>query len=386
MFARRLLCLAAALVLSAAGAATVKWGEPKTIAKDTDVLTEGRRVFARCYGASVKVNGVGFTAGDHPRLAIAGPENVEAATFGGDQAPFTELSEAYRTLIAGGGWNDGAPGTITLKDLVVGHEYVLQIWVNDSRDYGIERNQTVKCGEADPGVTLKYNVARQVGGVGQWVVGTFTADAATLVIALNGNQSTQINALQLRDKSLPAGGAVAKWEAPKAAAKDSDVSTEGKLVFARCYSSACTVNGVAFKAEDDARLVVKGVENLAGDAFVSDQPPFSELSEAYRTLLTGGIWNEGAAGTVTLKDLVVGREYLVQLWISDAREYGIDRNATVGYADDDARVTLLYNAAKKVGGVGQFVTGTFKAEATSLVLALAGNQSTQLNAIQLREK
>ena len=63
-------------------------------------------------------------------------------------------------------------------------------------------------------VTLSYSnaAANTAGGIGQFSIGTFTADAATQVITLTGNTggSTQINALQLRDLTAvaPSGPAI----------------------------------------------------------------------------------------------------------------------------------------------------------------------------------
>ncbi len=79
----------------------------------------------------------------------------------------------------------------------------MQLFVNDPRATpGGLRTETAK-GGAGATVTIDYNTNNSNGGVGQFVLGTFTADATSQTIgfigaATSGNPSAQVNGLQLR--------------------------------------------------------------------------------------------------------------------------------------------------------------------------------------------
>lgn len=94
-----------------------------------------------------------------------------------------------------------APATVTLNNLVAGHAYLVQVWVNDNRSAGAGRTETVGSNVGNS-VTLAYNNLNAIGGVGQFTIGRFTAPAASVAFTLTGNASSQLNALQLRDLSI----------------------------------------------------------------------------------------------------------------------------------------------------------------------------------------
>ncbi len=90
-------------------------------------------------------------------------------------------------------------GTLTFSGLAIGQEYAIQYWVQDSRTgAGDINDRNLDLAGSTP-VTLDYNNGA---GVGQWAVGTFTADSSTQDIAITANSSVQINMIQLR--ALPA--------------------------------------------------------------------------------------------------------------------------------------------------------------------------------------
>ena len=180
-------CIVAALTYGAS-AAVISWGTPRLISADTDVQANGVLVEALCFGAATTVNGVPFSTGT---ALFPGLPN----TYSGFASNATGLSSAYQTLLGGGLWGTTSPGTITLGSLYAGQTYQIQLWVNDSRSSGANRNETVT---GSTNAVLTYNNTNATGGLGQYVIGTFTADAATQTITLQGNASTQINALSLR--------------------------------------------------------------------------------------------------------------------------------------------------------------------------------------------
>src|SRR5262249_36784056 len=103
---------------------------------------------------------------------------------------------------------NGTAGTIataTLNNLLVGHKYVVQLWVGDPRS-GTTTNRVVDVSSSGTAVRLYFNSTMASGGVGQFTYATFTADATTQDIPLDSSAVTspwagipQINAIQLRD-------------------------------------------------------------------------------------------------------------------------------------------------------------------------------------------
>ncbi len=121
-----------------------------------------------------------------------------SSTFtGGTASPFAGLSVAYENILVGADYASSANATftVTLRNLVVGRSYAVQVWVNDSRSGSTAtRNEVV-----GSSVTLAYNVQQAGGGVGQFSIGLFMASATNQTFTMLGAGSSQINALQLRD-------------------------------------------------------------------------------------------------------------------------------------------------------------------------------------------
>jgi hypothetical protein len=162
------------------------------------------------------VNGVFFDIFPIPNLGCcaAGIPNVASLSYapvsdssdtayGSAGAPFTTLSASYQTLLSSGaGSSTGNSQSFNLLGLNIGSQYILQWWTNDSGlVYGGTNSTTGTAGNA---VTLDENTTNAVGGVGQWVIGTFTADDTFQTIVLSGPRP-EINAFQLRviPQSIP---------------------------------------------------------------------------------------------------------------------------------------------------------------------------------------
>ena len=189
------------LLLTTIGiAAPVTWSPSANIAADTDVSTAGNAVFDYDWkSAAQSVNGVAVTA---PAGGVTlgwngGSTHGSFVTDAGTALPAYGLSAAYKNILNGARYAvNGSACTVTLNNLIDSRSYEVQIWVHDPRIYGPGRSETVTSG----------------GGMGQFTIGTFTADAATQIITLTGNSSgsTQINALQLRDVTTvpPSGPAI----------------------------------------------------------------------------------------------------------------------------------------------------------------------------------
>jgi hypothetical protein len=92
--------------------------------------------------------------------------------------------------------SNSSTGTLTLNDLTPMQQYMVQIWSNDSRGGALNQLVTFTAGNA---VSLDRNTTG-TSGYGQWVIGTFTADATTQSITVSNslNQGLALNGLQVR--------------------------------------------------------------------------------------------------------------------------------------------------------------------------------------------
>ena len=179
----------AAVVFSAAfqpvEAAVIAWNSPVTISGTSDVDTVGTLFASANFGSGTAavVNGVTFSPFTFANNAT--PVTVGNITLAGSQlatwsegspvAPYANLPVEYRNLL--GSWyftNLTGPATITFSGLTPGDPYSVQYWINDSRG-GAGSNRTITIGTQ----TLACNTTQSAGGLGQWIKGTFTANAAT---------------------------------------------------------------------------------------------------------------------------------------------------------------------------------------------------------------
>lgn len=207
-----LIAAAAVLALTeSTHAATVTWSAPSNISGDTDVITTGTLHTARNLSqtqVTSTVNGVFFDIFPVPNNtnAIVGLPNVanfgifdlesSDTAYGSNSAPFNSLSTSYQTLLSSGaGSSTGSTLTLTLLGLTNGTPYLFQLWSNDSDlAYGGVNSTTASATNA---VTLDENTTNAVGGMGQWVSGTFTASGPSQAITLSGPRPV-INAFQVR--------------------------------------------------------------------------------------------------------------------------------------------------------------------------------------------
>jgi hypothetical protein len=192
-------------------AAPIIWGSPTIISGDSDVRTDGTLVAAfNLNGADVTVNGVTFAGLTYPFMATTvtsgnftfteSPGHLLAESgFGSGSAPFNSLSANYQTLLSTAmSTDDNNTITLTMSGLVIGQQYEFQWWLNDSNS---PNSGFLTTATATNSVSLDDNTTNANGGVGQFVTGTFTANATGQTIAfdgINGAQAPTINALQLR--------------------------------------------------------------------------------------------------------------------------------------------------------------------------------------------
>ena len=218
------LLLAAASLgfVATAAAQTITWGAATTMSADADVLTTGASDRAYIFGSTGAVNGVSFTSfqantnGDSTGAGMVNYPGGAYAANGNDFPNYANLSAAYQDIARFGVFSNDGNGSLILGSLNTGLDYTLQLWVNDSREFGGNpisgRTETITAGNVSP--SLDYNVQNGTGGVGQFVTGTFTGSGASTTLTFTANASAQINALNLRATGVGAGN-TATITAPK---------------------------------------------------------------------------------------------------------------------------------------------------------------------------
>jgi len=376
----------------------IEWEEPRDIMDDSDVRIDGEPVFAAgwCAATSI-VNGVTFVPqNSKSELTIAN------ATIDGIIREYRtdfntgitqSLSDDYHRLMGGVIWGNSGPMTVNINGLTPGGRYLVQLWINDSRNGA----GPYRWASIDGGRRLAYRKT----SYGQHITGTFTADAVMKSIQIRpfykspSSSSEQLNAIQLRRLDS---GAATHWRVNHISKSDYDVRIEGNLLYAYNFSNAATdteVNGVTFKgyarntgsatsSNDDFVLALSDKGGNHATAFGFSDP---DVSAGYLLMLKSATWG-GVNASLTLKRLTPGHRYLVQLWENDARSEFNDRYVVLdGVATTRYRNAGVFNPAR-----GDVATGIFTAtEETREIDMEAGhysswsNRSLQLNGMQVRD-
>lgn len=215
----RSVCAAAALLAASAQAAPVVFGTPTTISADTDVATTGTLERALNFGqsnapavASTTINGVTFdpfaVASGNGTTTVSLGNTSLTSTGGGflrgsnGFGAGTGISAAYGSLLDQAFFtsSNNSNVTLTLSGLTIGNSYLVQFFVQDSRSFGAGATVTVNSGGNS--ATLDYNNTEAAGGRGQFVTGTFTADAATQAFTFVPTSNAIINGFQLRTTAV----------------------------------------------------------------------------------------------------------------------------------------------------------------------------------------
>ena len=185
--------------LGSSHAATVVWGAAQNITGDSDVANNG--TFDRAYifgNISWTVNGVAFDpfTGNASGDTMSFPNQDGGFGAGAPESPYGSLTTEYQNLLYYGAWVfPSATATITLNNLTIGYTYQVQIFANDSRTDGYGRSMAL----TGSSTVLDYNTTEAVGGVGQFAIGTFTADSTSQVLGFSSStQTPQLNGLSLR--------------------------------------------------------------------------------------------------------------------------------------------------------------------------------------------
>ena len=206
--------------------------------------------------------------------------------------------------------------------------------------------------------------------------------------------------------AIPLQAATVVWDTPTAITDSSEVATTGTTVLAvqaeRNAPAPRTVNGVTFTPASHTDGTAEpytqggvtftptttstglGANMNATDPFLGSKVLTGADGAAYGAMIANAFEVTGG-GTVTLTGLTDGQEYLVQFWAADFRQYTSDRSISI---DGSPELEFLGgNGSSTSSGRGNFITGTFTADATSQVfpVAVAGADNVAMfNAFQLR--
>ena len=387
---------------AAAELGKIEWNAPQDISGDADVCTNGTPLYAYC-GAptgsdALRVNGVAFTPDVRLYRALGDDILYDRFTFGeSDARDLTEgiaVTDTFTTNYwlmlsrsAMAAKKDVPLLTVTLKNLTPGRRYLVQLWCGGTRNSDF-LGQTMTF----DGTVAVNQHSGEAGRMGQFITGEFTPLSDTQTFTAAPSKYALISAIQVRDLS-PVN--VISWEAGDISA-DGDVRTEGQLCYAYAQNGAgATVNGVKFTGVSShgavpasswrAELNQSGLSYHNTSAFAENFTPNAEMTAAYGGILAGGAYGStGAgprAGTLTLRNLIPGRAYLVQIWVNDCRTTGSPR-----YVRLDGACDVRY----RKGTYGQYAVGRFRAITRDQAISLAanadsGNACLQWNAIQVRD-
>ena len=196
--------------------AVIAWGDAATMSADTDVSTAGKSTLyaysLNGSGGTIALNGVAFTeaaespAGVFDNLTSSVNPNQSFDAFITTSNPWASLSTAYKDVVKGGISSATDDTTYTLNGLTSGQDYLVQVWISDPRTQGSLARTASFYGEANNTSTtakvLDYNVVDAQGGLGQYIIGSFTADASSIQFLVEGNAplnaGLQMNAIQVR--------------------------------------------------------------------------------------------------------------------------------------------------------------------------------------------
>lgn len=369
--------------------ATITWDYARTMLGGDDMLdlpvVEALNVGS---GTGTTVDGVAFK-GDGTTTSVFVP-----VSSGGSYSAFLtsettpSISDAYHTLLSNGKYSADA---VVLSNLTVGAEYTIQIWTSDARANLIGRTVLVGTERKE----LFSNAFMIAGGLGQYIIGTFTADSATQTIPLEagaGSITGKKPDVQISAAALYSGAATfaapptfepgivpaeVTWDGYVRPISDGTdtlgLTAQGTLNVGGAVD--VTLDGIAFAADDGAAAVAS-LGGTAHEGYVPGPQGSTDpdVSQDYIDLLDSG---RDVPGGILITGLTNGQSYTVQLWVNDASYEG---NFDQTEVDGGARL-LRSSMQGAVNSLGQYLIGTFTANSAQQVVSIASKNGAKLNAV-----
>lgn len=206
----------------------VDWNTPVTITGSTDVSTSGSLVYAFNFGSSTALSGSTVIVNTVPFAPFTVTNGVQNANVGSltinetvgrllsdrdlssNTGVFPGLPPAYQFLLRSEVYADNPANLeISMGGLTPGQEYIVQWWSSNAIANSLFRFTTAISG------TTQVTLSNRDNGVGQYVIGSFTAPGSTAMFFLQtaGTLSIQdlplINAIQVRAVPEPSTYAMA---------------------------------------------------------------------------------------------------------------------------------------------------------------------------------
>jgi hypothetical protein len=183
----------------------VTWQTPVTISGPSDVVTRGAYFGSwapqDANANTNNVNGVAFQGFSDLPFFTAGPTLDNG--YDGFGSPNTS-DTFYNMLLQYARFsNEGStPASFSWSGMTPGHAYLIQFWVNDGRNIGESRTETITGGT---NTSAPLSFGSDGSGPGQYIVGTFVANSfggqtLTMTASSTGaNPNPQVNLFQVRD-------------------------------------------------------------------------------------------------------------------------------------------------------------------------------------------
>ncbi len=389
-------CLCFGLVPLARAQPDITWQPPVTISGPADVSTNGFYFgsWAPQDGNAIyyPVSGINFHA--YPDLPNFTASSSFDDGYTGYGSPNTSDAN-YNFLLQSGRYADGGDVTASFSwnGMLPNHAYEVQVWVNDARNIGQSRYETLTGGSS---TSASVYYGSDGSGPGQYIIGTFVADySRSMTISFTpystgANPTPQVNLVQVRDVTTN-GQPDITWQAPVTILGPGDVSTSGVYFgsWAPNNGSANSypVNGVTFQGFSDLPYFSPGPTWDNGyNGFGSPNTPDSN----YNSLLQYARFSneQSMPATISWGGMTPGNTYQLQLWVNDGRNIGQTRTETIT-AGKSTSAPLSFGSDGS--GPGQYIIGTFVADSSGYqTLRLDGfstgaNPDPQVNILQVRD-
>lgn len=176
---------ATAFALGSANAATINWGTPVDIVDDETQISTNGTVHATAAGSNLGGGGVNGDSVTVNGVEFFDNQTLDAPGFNDSIFDATGVSGNYNTLLNDGDRVGSGAATLTFTGLTVNNIYEIQFWASDTRNPaqdGLVLNDggTTNAPDATNSdhASVLYDVTAGQ-SAGQYVIGTFTADAAS---------------------------------------------------------------------------------------------------------------------------------------------------------------------------------------------------------------
>ncbi len=236
-----------------------------------------------------------------------------------------------------------------------------------------------QCEVDQPWVMLSQKNGTNTATIGVSVAKNETGMNRTAVVRVSsGGMATNCVIVQYGDDHIEHD---IDFKIPQIISDDHDVVTDGTLKYAYAIWHDSVVNGVSFKDGGPAfetDVMFEGVGSYGGFYGSGTIGAWGALSSNYKAILT----SHQCCGSIILRNLELGKPYLVQIWSNNSKSNVVGKTLTVTSGRNSR--TLLVNSTDSYGGVGQYVVGYFTADATTKRIELSGNYK-YFNALQVRE-